>query len=192
MLRLSPIEPNQVSKELQGMLDRGQVGFEEIPTFLKILAKSPAAALAYVRAEDSLAGGQLSEREREQIALVVAEINGSKYCQLAHSVIGKNVGLTEKEVWSARKATAPDPKTDQMLRFTQSVVLQRGEISDEGLCAIRKAGFSDAEVIEIVANIALNILTNYINILSKTEMDFIAAGDGQANALFGISKRAPA
>ena len=70
-----------------------------------------------------------------------------------------------------------------MLRFTQSMVLQRGEISDDDLGALRKAGFSDAEVIEIVANIALNVFTNYLNILSKTEVDFPALTDSQPPAL---------
>ena len=179
MLRLNPVEPDQVGKELQGLLERGRPGFEGIPNFLRILAKSPAAALAYAQAEGALAQGRLSGRQREQIALAVAEINGSKYCLLAHSVTGRNAGLTGEEIQSARHAAAPEARADQMLRFTQSMVLQRGEISDEDLGALRKAGFSDAEVIEIVANIALNVFTNYLNILSKTEVDFPSLADGQ-------------
>jgi uncharacterized peroxidase-related enzyme len=182
MLRLNPVEPAQVSKELQAMLADGRLGLEEIPNFVKILAKSPAAAVAYMRAESALAEGRLSERQREQIALAVAEINGSKYCLRAHSMIGSNAGLTGEEIQSARRAEAPEAKAAQMLRFTQSMVLQRGEISDEDLGALRKAGFSDEEVIEIVANIALNIFTNYLNILSKTEVDFPALEDAQFNA----------
>ena len=182
MLRLSPVEPAQISKELQAILERGRPGSEGIPNFLRILAKSPAAALAYTRAEGALAEGRLSQRQREQIALAVAEINGSKYCLLAHSAIGRKAGLTGEEIQSARRAAATDAKADRMLRFTQSVVLQRGEISDEDLGALRDAGFSDAEVIEIVANIALNVFTNYVNILSKTEADFPATAGEQPNA----------
>jgi uncharacterized peroxidase-related enzyme len=180
MLHLNPVEPHQVSKELQAMLERVCPGFEGIPNFLRILSKSPAAALAYMLAEGALAEGRLSRRQREQIALAVAEINGSRYCLLAHSAAGKNAGLTGEEIESARRAAAPEAKADRMLRFTQSMVLQRGEISDDDLCALRKAGFSDAEVIEIVANIALNVFTNYLNILSKTEVDFPAIADARA------------
>jgi uncharacterized peroxidase-related enzyme len=179
MLRLSPLETHEVGKELQELLERGRPCFEGIPNFLKILAKSPAAALAYAQAEGALAQGRLSGRQREQIALAVAEINGSKYCLQAHSVTGRNAGLTGEEIQSARRAAAPEARADQMLRFTQSMVLQRGELSDEDLGALRKAGFSDAEVIEIVANIALNVFTNYLNILSKTEVDFPALADSQ-------------
>jgi len=183
MLRLNPVEPHQVGKELQGMLERKHPGYEGIPNYLRILAKSPAAALAYALAEGALADGQLSGRQREQIALAVAEINGSRYCLLAHSAAGRNAGLTGEEIQSARRAAAPDARGDRMLRFTQSIVLQRGEISDEDLGALRKAGFSDAEVIEIVANIALNVFTNYLNILSKTEADFPAVAEAQPDAL---------
>jgi uncharacterized peroxidase-related enzyme len=175
MLRLYPVEPNQIGKELQEMFERGRPALQAIPNFLRILANSPAAALAFLRAEGALAQGRLSGRQREQIALAVAEINGSKYCLLAHAAAGGNAGLSAEEIQSARRAAAPDAKAARMLRFTQSLVLQRGEISDDDLCALRQAGFSDAEVVEIVANIALNIFTNYLNILSKTQADSPAA-----------------
>lgn len=175
MFRPSPAEPEQVNKKLRDLLDRSHHGFEELPNFLGILTKSPAAAAAYLRARKALAAGRLSERQREQIALAVAEINGATYCLHAHSVMGRNAGLTEEEIQSARRAAAPDPKADRLLRFTQSMVLQRGEISDEDLSALRQAGCSDAEVIEIVAHIALNIFTNYLNILSKSEIHTPAA-----------------
>ncbi len=171
MLRPNPVEPNKIDSELQGMLEKARPGFEGIPNFLRILANSPAAARAWLTAEGALAKGRLSEREREQIALAVAEINGSKYCLLAHAAAARNAGLSGEEIESARRAAARDAKAAQMLRFTQSMVLQRGEIGDEDLCALRKAGFSDAEMVEIVANIALNVFTNYLNILSRTEAD---------------------
>jgi uncharacterized peroxidase-related enzyme len=174
MLRLAPIEPAQAGKVLRGMLDRDDLRAEDIPNFLRILAKSPASARAYARVEETLAKGRLSRREREQIALAVAEINGANYCLSAHAAAGRSAGLTEAEVLSARRAAAADAKGDQMLRFTQSLVLQRGEISDADLGALRQAGFSDGEIIEIVANIAQNIFANYLTLLSKTKADSCA------------------
>jgi len=171
-LRPAPVDPAQISQGLPGLLERTDIQVEEIPNFLKILAKAPAAALVYMRVDGTLAAGQLTERQREQIALTVAEINGSNYCLQAHSVIGSNAGLTENEIQLARRAGATDAKTNQILHFTQAVVLQRGDVSDEDLRALRQAGISDAEVVEILANIALNIFTNYLNILSRTEVDF--------------------
>jgi uncharacterized peroxidase-related enzyme len=164
-----------VNKEMPETPPNGGPGFFETPNFLKILAQSPAASRAYHRTERALAQGRLSKPNRERIALAVAEINGAEHCLQAHAEMGRLAGLTGEEIESARRAAAAEPRADQMLRFTQSVVLQRGEISDADLGALRRAGFSEAEVIEIIANIALNIFTNYLNILSKTEPCFPAA-----------------
>ena len=100
------------------------------------------------------------------------QINGSSYSLSAHYDTGKSLGLTHQEMQLARNATAADPKAESMLRFTQAVVLQRGEISDDDFQALRKAGFTDAQIVEIVANIALNIFSNYFNSVAKTEVDF--------------------
>jgi uncharacterized peroxidase-related enzyme len=179
----NPIEPNPFSQELQQMLARGRTGCEAVSNFVKVLAKSRAAAMAYALADGSLAEGRLSGRQREQIALAVAEINGSEYCLLAHSLAGESAGLSAQEIQSARRAGASDVRSLQMLRFTQSVVLQRGDVSDEDLGALRKAGFSEGEMIEIVANIALNIFANYLNILARTGPDCPAVDSGRANGI---------
>jgi len=132
--------------------------------------------------------GQLTPRQRQQVALAVAEINGSSYSLSAHYDAGKSLGLTQEEMQLARNATATDPKTETMLRFTQAVVLQRGDISDEDFQALRNAGFTDAEVVEIVANIALNIFSNYFNSVAKTEVDFPLLQPGADAPLVGIAQ----
>ena len=94
----------------------------------------------------------------------------------------------------ARNATAADPKAETMLRFTQAVVLQRGEISDDDFQALGKAGFTDEQIVEIVANIALNIFSNYFNSVAKTEVDFPLLQPGADAPRVGIaqSKTRPA
>jgi uncharacterized peroxidase-related enzyme len=142
--------------------------------FLHLLANSPAATQGFLACHQALAGGQLTPRERELLALAVAEINGSKYCLAAHNALAKQVGLTAEEIRSARKATAGDPQEAAMLRFAQAVTLQRGDVSEVDFQALKRAQFSDARIAEIVANIALNIFTNYFNVLARTELDFPA------------------
>ena len=172
MCRLNPIEARQIGPEARATLDKLHVDATEIPNFLRVVAKSLAAMRAYAGMEHALARGQLSAKERKQIALTVAEINGCKYCLIAHSATAKDAALSDEDIRLARKAAAADPRADAMLRFTQAVVLQRGEVKDEELRLARKAGFSESEIIEIIANIALNIFTNYLNIISQTESDF--------------------
>jgi uncharacterized peroxidase-related enzyme len=152
------------------------------------MANSPASLRAYIRADAALVRGQLTPRQRQQVALAVAEINGSSYSLSAHYDAGKSLGLTHQEMQLARNATAADPKAETMLRFTQAVVLQRGEISDDDFQALRKAGFTDAQIVEIVANIALNIFSNYFNSVAKTEVDFPLLQPGADAPRVGIAQ----
>ena len=194
MSRLTPIQTNGAVSELKRSLKNGRLKLDKAPRFLQVMANSPASLRAYVRAEAALVRGQLTPRQRQQVALAVAEINGSSYSLSAHYDAGRGLGLTHHEMQLARNAAAADPKAETMLRFTQAVVLQRGEISEDDFQAIRKAGFTDAQIVEIVANIALNIFSNYFNSVAKTEVDFPLLQPGADAPRAGIaqSKTRPA
>ena len=172
MSRLTPIQVNGVNSELKRGLKNRRLKLKEVPNFLHLLANSPASLRAYIRADAALVRGQLTPRQRQQVAVAVAEINGCSHSLSAHYDTGKSLGLTHHEMQVARSATAADPKAETMLRFTQAVVLQRGEVSDDDFQALRKAGFTDAQIVEIVANIALNIFSNYFNSVARTQVDF--------------------
>ena len=172
MSRLTPIQTNGASSELKRSLKNSRLKLDKAPRFLQLMANSPASLRAYLRADAALVRGQLTPRQRQQVALAVTEINGSSYSLSARYDAVKSLGLTEHETGLAGNAAAADPKADTMLRFTRAVVLQRGDISDEDFQALGRAGFTDAEIIEIVANIALSIFSNYFSSVAKTEVDF--------------------
>ncbi|MCX6922111.1 MAG: carboxymuconolactone decarboxylase family protein [Verrucomicrobia bacterium] len=139
--------------------------------FMHLLANSPAALKAYAAWAGALTQGQLTPRQRELLALTVAEINGARYCLGAHYALARKLGLEDAEIRAARRARADDPQTHAMLRFAQAVALQRGEVSDADFQPLRQAGFGDGIIAEIVSNIALNIFTNYFNLVARTELD---------------------
>ena len=117
--------------------------------------------------------GKLVEFARkEQIALTVAQANSCEYCLSAHSAIGKMVGLKPEEILASREAHAQDAKRNAGLRFAQTLVVQRGEVSDQTLADVKAAGYNDGDLTEIVANVAINIFTNYFNHLARTDVDF--------------------
>jgi uncharacterized peroxidase-related enzyme len=178
MMRLAPIENDQVSRELSASLGETATTFTGLPNFLRVLANAPAALKAYVLADAALGHGQTTPRERELIALLVAEINGCSYSLLAHCELAKNIGLSDDEIRLVRQTDARDPHVKAMLYFVQAVVLQRGDITEEDFRSLRQAGFGDAQIIEIIANIALNIFTNYFNTVAKTEVDYPLFGTG--------------
>jgi uncharacterized peroxidase-related enzyme len=160
-------------------LDRTPAGQSAAPprplpdcNFLHLLANSPAALDAYHAWAGALSQGLLTPRQRELLALAVAEVNGASYCLSAHYALARKLGLTDAEILAARRAHSADGHTQAILHFAQAIALQRGELSDADFESFRQAGFTDALVTEIVSNIALNIFTNYFNSVARTEIDF--------------------
>jgi alkylhydroperoxidase family enzyme len=82
------------------------------------------------------------------------------------------VKLSDTEIATNREGGSADPKADAAVRFAVKVVNARGHVSDADVQAVKQAGYSDAQVIEIVLHVALNTLTNYVNEVAKTEIDF--------------------
>ena len=145
------------------------------PNLFRVIANSPAALEGYLGLNAALAKGVLAPAARERIALAVAEINGCNYCLSAHTYLGKNVAkLDDTEIAANRRGTSSDPAADAALRLAVQIVNARGHVADIDIAAARLAGLSDAELIEIVLHVALNTLTNYVNVVAGTEIDFPA------------------
>lgn len=146
-----------------------------VPNLFRLLASSPAALGGFLGLSGALAKGALDARTRERIALAVAEVNGCSYCLAAHSFVGANlVKLDAAEIGAARAGRSADAKADAALRFAVAVTEARGHATAADLAAVRAAGWTDAEILEIVAHVALNTLTNYVNEVAGTEVDFPA------------------
>ena len=144
-----------------------------VPNLMKVVGHSPAALEGYLALNGALAKGRLDAPLRERIALTVAEYNGCDYCLSAHEYLGRNVAkLTAGEIDAARDARSGDARADAALRFARRVAESRGRVADADLEALRAAGFDEAGTIEIVVNVALNVLTNYVNNVARTDIDF--------------------
>jgi uncharacterized peroxidase-related enzyme len=144
-----------------------------VPNLFRVVANSPAALEGYLSLNGALAKGTLDAKTRERIALAVAEVNGCGYCLSAHTYIGKNLAkLDDAEITANRNGSSNDPKAQAAVRFAVALVKARGHVSDADVAAVRTAGFDDAQIVEIVVHVALNTLTNYINEVTKTVVDF--------------------
>lgn len=149
-----------------------QKGLGMVPNMTRVMANSPAVLQAYVQFNGALSGGKLAPQIREQIALLTAQSNQCAYCLSAHSVLGKKAGLNQAQVDGARRVESSDPKTLAALTFAQSVIDLRGGVSDRDISAVRAAGFSDAEIAEIVGAVAINFFTNLFNRAFDVDIDF--------------------
>ena len=144
-----------------------------VPNLFRVVGNSPAALEGYLGLNGALGKGELEAATRERIALAVAEVNGCDYCLSAHTLLGKNLAkLSEAENAANRDGISTDSKADAAVRFAVKLVKARGHVSDADVQAVKKAGYNDAQVIEIVLHVALNTLTNYVNEVAKTEIDF--------------------
>ena len=144
-----------------------------VPNLFRVVGNSPAALEGYLGLNGALGKGELEAATRERIALAVAEVNACDYCLSAHTYLGKNLAkLSEAEIAANRDGMSSDSKADAAVRFAVKLVKARGHVSDADVQAVKKAGYDDAQVIEIVLHVALNTLTNYVNEVAKTEIDF--------------------
>lgn len=143
------------------------------PNMFRSIALSPQALEGHLGLFGALGKGALPGSTRERIALAVAEVNGCSYCLSAHTYLGRNLAkLDEAEITANRNGTSNDPKADAAVRFATTVAKTRGHITDADFAAAKLAGYSDAQIIEIVQHVALNTWTNYFNEVFQTEIDF--------------------
>jgi len=151
------------------------------PNLFRLVATSPQALEGYLGLSGALGKGALPPATRERIALAVAEINGCDYCLSAHAYLGKNLAkLDDAEIAANRHGGSNDPKADAAVRFAAKVAAARGHIAEADFAAVRLAGYSDAQIIEIVQHVALNTWTNYFNVVFQTEIDFPVVTAGKA------------
>jgi uncharacterized peroxidase-related enzyme len=172
MPRLDAVNPETATGEAKTLLDGVQKNLGATPNLMRTMALSPAVLNGYLSFSGALGKGRLSQRLREQIALAVAEANGCDYCLSAHSAVGKMAGLSEEEIERNRSGESSDPRTEAALVFARKLVQERGWVQDDDLETVRSAGFDEGETAEIVANVALNLFTNYFNHVAETEVDF--------------------
>jgi len=172
MARIQPISYEESTGRVKELLTEVKQKLGMTPNMMKTMGQSPAVLEAYLNFSATLGGGSLDAKLREQIALVSAEVNGCGYCAAAHTAIGKMVGLGEDAIFAAREGHSIDARSNGALQFASNVIVNRGEVSDADLQAVKDLGFSDGEISEIIANVALNIFTNYFNLIAKTDIDF--------------------
>ena len=144
-----------------------------VPNMFRSIATSPQALEGYLGMSGALGKGTLPAATRERIALAVAEVNGCNYCLSAHTYLGRNLAkLDDAEITANRNGASNDPKASAAVHFATQVTRARGHVSEADLAAVRLAGYTDAQVIEIVQHVALNTWTNYFNEVFKTDIDF--------------------
>lgn len=144
-----------------------------LPNVFRMMSNSPSVLEAYASLNGALGKGKLDKKIRERIALAIAQKNGCEYCLAAHTYTGTHVTkLSLEEIAAARRGGSSDGKADAAVKFAVRVAEERGGVSEQELDRVKAAGFDDGELLEIVAHVAANTFTNYLNEVFKTTLDF--------------------
>lgn len=172
MPHIHPVNPDQTDAGTAATLQAVKAKLGILPNLFTTLAQAPAALNGYLQLSQSLSQGRLSARQREMIAIAVAQENACVYCLSAHAALGKGAGLSADDIERARHGGAQSAMDNALTGLALCIVQSRADISDGTLSSARQAGLDDGLIIEIIAHVALNVLTNYVNRIAGTEVDF--------------------
>ncbi|MCP2336697.1 carboxymuconolactone decarboxylase family protein [Actinomadura rupiterrae] len=160
------IKPVQNDPRLDDLAKR----LPRVPNMLRVMANSPAVLDGYLGLARSLKKGRLPAATSERIALTIGAANGCDYCVAAHTYSGSTAaGLSEDEIEAAKAGTSADPREAAAVAFARALTESRGNADPS---AAREAGWSDEQILEIIALVALQTLTNYTNKVAETENDW--------------------
>lgn len=172
MSRINTVTNATANQEQLALFDAIQQKLGMVPNFLKIFANSPAALRAFLGFHSIANEGSLDAATRERIALAIAQQNTCEYCVSAHTAIGRKTGLDNEEIAANRAGGSQDAKAAVAVQFARALIEHKGEVTTGEIQAMRQAGYSDSDIVEVITHVGLNFLTNLIGKASRVEIDF--------------------
>ncbi len=180
MSRITPVSNESANSEQRRVFDAIHMKLGSVPNFLRVFAHSPDALQAFLGLHHFASHGSLDAATRERIALALAQQNECEYCLSAHTAVGRKAGLNEAEIQANRAGTSQDSKAAVAVSFARAVAQHKGEVTNAELQSMREAGFSEADIIEVITHVGMNVLTNMLGKASRVDIDFPKVGLTQA------------
>lgn len=172
MARINVVTGETANAEQKALFDAIQSQLGIVPNFLRVFANSPDALKAFLGLHGIANGGSLDPQTRERIALALAQENACEYCLSAHTAIGRRAGLSGAEIEANRAGTSQDARAAAAVKFARALAEHTGNVTTAELAEVRSAGYGDAEIVEIITHVGMNILTNILGKASRVDIDF--------------------
>ena len=169
---IRPLDPSRASPDTAKALAAVKAKLGTVPNLFATLAHAPGALHFYLQGDEALGRGGFTAKQRELIALAVADANACGYCLAAHTALGGLVGLKPEEMEAARDGRAANARDAAIVTLARRIVATRGNLEATDRAAARGAGLGDADILETIAVVAINIFTTYVNHVAGTEIDF--------------------
>lgn len=171
----APAESQPILENVKKML-----GF--VPNLHRLMSISPHALTGWASLMGNLSK-TLDVKTRDGIALAVSEADQCDYCLSAHSFIAANLAkVPADEIALNREGKSNDPKRQAAIAFAKALIEKHGKVSDEDFASVKAAGWTDANVIEMIGLSAQYLLTNFVNNAIQTPIDFPEVAPAKAAA----------
>jgi uncharacterized peroxidase-related enzyme len=154
------------------LLANAEKAYGFIPNLLGVMAESPALIQAYMAIGKIFEESSFSPTERQVVILTASRFNECRYCMAAHSVVAGMQNIPADIIEAIRN---DEPITDtrlEALRTTVSTLVeQRGWLSEEETTAFLAAGYTKAQLLEVIVGISYKTLSNYVNKVAEAPLD---------------------
>jgi AhpD family alkylhydroperoxidase len=171
MSRITLVDHRNANAQQKPLLDAALAQLGTLPNHLKVLANSPVALKAFVGLQGVSREGSLSPLTRERVALALAQQNGCDYSLSVHAALGREAGLTGNEMTANRAGSSEDAKAAVAVKLALSLSEQRGAITNAELFEAREVGHTEADIVEIITHVGMNLITAMIAKASHLEFD---------------------
>ncbi|OYV02359.1 MAG: peroxidase [Burkholderiales bacterium PBB5] len=172
MSHLNLVNPESAQGELKDLYAAVAQTFGAVPNFIKAMGNSPALLGGFLGLYGGLSKGGIDAATAERIALAMSEANSCAYCVAAHTALAQGAGVSPDEVTAARRGTSSDSRAAAAVQFARSVLDNKGQVTAGEIDAVRKAGYNDAQIAEIIGHVGLNTLLNYFGKATRIDIDF--------------------
>ncbi len=173
MTDFAPVEPEAATGKAADLLARVQQSLGSTPNMTKVMANSPALLDSYLALSAAVGAGALPAAVRERLAIATAQLNGCEYCLSAHTYVGGKIAkLADAELDSARRGESQDSRVEALLQLSNVIAANAGDVDEVDIKTAHAAGVTNEEIGELVANLALNVMTNYFNVLAGVDNDW--------------------
>jgi alkylhydroperoxidase family enzyme len=180
MQRIHSVEPKTAQGRLKELLETVQQAFGVIPNTAKVMANSPAVLDSFLAFSRAMGGPTIGTKLHNQVKLTTSETNSFDYCTSILSAVAPSAGLSAADILAGRTGSSEDRRTKAALAFAHNVLESWGKVSNQQLTPVREAGYSDTEIVEIVASVVSGCFTNFLNNVADTELDFQKAESVEA------------
>ncbi|MCR6486694.1 carboxymuconolactone decarboxylase family protein [Amycolatopsis sp. OK19-0408] len=161
----------------KGPLEALESAFGFVPAAAGLMANSPALLNTFFAAFGHFrGGGTFGPDERQVLLLSNAVANRSEWAVAFHTLEALQDGVEPAVVEAIRRGEVPaNRRMAALSTFTRSLIEKRGHVEAREVAAFKAAGFTEAQVFEVITGVAISAMTNHTANLARPPLEDLVA-----------------